>query len=84
MKYITFRPQAEFKHHGRISSEQYLHLKHPDRNLTGCDVFTKFLEKSKIQEKPPLGIETSMVYFAIPAGLAVWVGLIYLVKFLFL
>jgi hypothetical protein len=82
MKHVAFKPKVEQRSYGRILFERYLHIGRRTKKRTGCDVFTNFLEESQIQEKPPIGIETSMVYIAIPAGLAVWAILIYCVKFL--
>lgn len=79
MKHLTFKPEVEWRHHGRTFFEEHLHVRR-QKKLTGCDVFIDFLEKNHIQEKQPIGIETSMVYIAIPIGLAVWVGVIYFIK----
>lgn len=83
MKHVTFRPETERRHYGRILFEEYLHIRHRNRKLKGSNIFIDSLQKNQIQEKTPIGIEKSIFCIAIPAGLAVWAGLIYFLKFLF-
>lgn len=82
MKHVIFRPEIAWRHYARTFFEQHLHIRRHDKQSTGYDVFVDSPEQDQTQEKPPIGIETSMFYIAIPVGLAAWVSLIYLVKFL--
>lgn len=43
----------------------------------------RFPETNTSHEKPPIGIETCMVYIAIPISLVMWIGILYIIQLLF-
>ena len=83
MKQLESKPAVNFESCRKLPFQEALSARDLEKESTGLDVFLKSTNKVESHEKSPLGIETSMVYIAVPVGIAVWASIIYFAKIMF-
>jgi hypothetical protein len=83
MKQLTFVPSVELQQASKTPSAEITNTKILEKSSSNYDVLSNIIKKDEIQEKNSIGIETGMVYIAIPISVAVWVGIMYIVKLIF-
>jgi hypothetical protein len=83
MEHLEIKPAVDFKQYGKLPLTEVLSPKRQERDSSGLDVLLDSKKNAQDQAKPPLGIETGMVYIAVPVSIVAWIGIIYLVKIMF-
>jgi hypothetical protein len=83
MNQLEFKPAVDFEQYKKLPFEKSLSVDLLKRGSKNYDASLNSKDESEIQEKQPIGMETGMVYIAIPVSIAVWVGIIYFVKIMF-
>jgi hypothetical protein len=83
MKQLTFAPSVELQQASKTPSAETTNTNILERNSSSYDVLSNLNKKDEIHEKNSIGIETGMVYIAIPVSVTVWVGIVYIVKLMF-
>lgn len=83
MKQLEFKPAVDFEQYGKIPLKESLSVNLPEKDSTGYNLLINSKKTSEVQEKKPIGIETSMVYIAVPVSVTVWISIIYFVRMLF-
>jgi hypothetical protein len=83
MKQLEFKPEVDFEQYGKLPFKESLSVNLFKRNSTTHDVISNAKKESEIQESKTMGIETGMVYIAVPVSIAVWSAIIYFIKVTF-
>jgi hypothetical protein len=83
MEHLEIKPAVDFKQYGKLPFEEALSAKRLKKDSSGFDVLLDSKEDIENQENPPIGIETGMVYIAVPVSIVVWISIIYFIKIIF-
>jgi hypothetical protein len=83
MAHLEIKPAVDFNPYGQLPFEETLSTKRPEKDSSGFDVLSSSKNTMENLEKAPIGIETSMVYIALPVGIIVWISIFYFIKVIF-
>lgn len=76
MEHLEIKPAVDFKRYGRLPFEEASSTKRRGKDSSGLDVLLDSKNDIENQEKSPIGIETGMVYVAVPVSIVAWISII--------